>query len=133
MKNDPRIMSKGFVIINNNRFAVSLAIDENEQTNGLMHIEPPLTSMAFVYTRPQINKFWMHNVNDDLDILFCYKGKIIEIASGEAYSTRLLGKEQYSDLVIEFPTRINDTFRFKIGDDIKISLSKEAFGKLLAT
>lgn len=129
--NNTKLMNKGFVVINGNRFAVSLAIDEEEQTNGLMHIEPPLTSMAFVYTKPQINKFWMKNVNDDLDILFCYKGRIIEIVKAEAYSTRLVGKEQYSDLVVEFPVNVHEKFGFKIGDDIKISLSKEAFGKLL--
>lgn len=130
--NNTKSMNKGFVIINGNRFAVSLAIDENEQTNGLMHIEPPLTSMAFVYSTPQINKFWMKNVNDDLDILFCYKGKIIEIIKAEAQSTRLLGKDQYSDLVIEFPVPVADRYNFKVGDDVKMSLSKEAVGKLLS-
>ncbi len=124
-------MQKGYIIINGNKFAVSLAIDENEQTDGLMHIEPPLTSMAFIYTKPQINKFWMKNVNDDLDILFCYKGKIIEIVNANAYSTQLVGKDQYSDLVLEFPTNIHYKFGFKIGDDVKMSFSKEAFGKLL--
>ena len=130
--NNPGIMHKGYVIINGNRFKVSLAIDEQEQTDGLMYIEPPLTSMAFVYTKPQVNKFWMRGVKDDLDILFCYKNKIIEIVNAEADNMRLLGKDQYSDLVIEFPVSITNQYRFKVGDDVKMSFSKEAANKLLA-
>lgn len=130
--NNTTSMNKGYVIINGNRFAVSLAIDEEEQTNGLMYVDPPLTSMAFVYTKPQINKFWMKDVKDDLDILFCYKGKIIEIVKAEAQSTRLLGKDQYSDLVIEFPISIAERYGFRIGDDVKMSLSKEAARKLMS-
>lgn len=129
--NDPKAMSKGYVIIGSNKFAVSLAINEDEQTSGLMYIEPPLTSMAFVYTKPQINKFWMKDVKDDLDIIFAYKGKIIEICAADAGSTRLLGADQYSDLVIEFPTNIGDQYSFKVGDDVKMSLSKEAARRLL--
>ena len=88
--------------------------------------------MAFVYPTPQINKFWMKDVQDDLDILFCYKGKVIEIVNAEAMSTRLVGKDHYSDLVIEFPVHVSNKFRFKVGDDVKMSLSKHAVGKLLA-
>jgi len=131
--NNAKKMNKGFVIINGKRFPVLLAIDENEQINGLMDFDPPLTSMAFIYSKPQINRFWMKNVKDDLDILFCYKGKIIEIIKAEAYSTKLLGKDQYSDLVLEFPTSICNKHRFKIGDDVKISLSREAVDKLLVS
>jgi uncharacterized membrane protein (UPF0127 family) len=131
--NNFKKMDKGFVVINGNRFQAALAIDEQEQTNGLMHAPPPLTTMAFVYPKPQINKFWMKNVQDDLDILFCYKGKIIEIVKAEAMSTRLVGKDQYSDLVIEFPVHISQKYAFKIGDDVKMSLSKEAVGKILSS
>lgn len=130
--NNTKVMNKGIVMINGNRFSVSLAINEEEQTNGLMHIEPPLTSMAFIYAIPQINKFWMHNVKDDLDILFCYKGKIVEIVKAEAMSTRLVGKDQYSDLVIEFPVHISEKYNFKVGDDVKMSLSKEAVSKIIS-
>lgn len=124
-------MNTGYVIINGNRFRVSLAINEQEQVSGLMFVEPPLTSMAFVYSRPQINKFWMKNVKDDLDILFCYKGRVIEIVNASAGSTRLVGKDHYTDLVLEFPTKMHDRFNFKVGDDVKISLSKQAIAMLL--
>jgi uncharacterized membrane protein (UPF0127 family) len=130
--NNIKVMNKGIVIINSNRFTVSLAINEDEQVNGLMHIDPPLTSMAFVYTMPQVNKFWMNHVKDDLDILFCYKGKVVEIIQAEAMTTRLLGKEQYTDLIIEFPVHISDRYDFKVGDDVKMTLSKEAANKLLS-
>lgn len=130
--NNIKNMHKGFIMINGNRFAVRLALSEVEQADGLMHVDPPLVSMAFVYPTPQINKFWMRNVKDDLEILFCYKGKIIDIVKGSAQSTKLLGKEQYSDLVIEFPMQISSKYDFNVGDDIKISLSKEAVDKILA-
>jgi uncharacterized membrane protein (UPF0127 family) len=131
--NNIKKMDKGFVVINGNRFPVLLAIDEQEQTNGLMYVDPPLATMAFIYPKPQINRFWMKNVQDDLDILFCYKGKIIEIVKAEAMSTRLVGKDQYTDLVIEFPVHVAEKHRFKVGDDVKMSLSKEAVGKILSS
>ena len=130
--NNTKEMMKGYVSINDNSFAVSLALTEEEQTSGLMHIEPPLTSMAFVYPKPQINRFWMRNVKDNLDILFCYKGRIIDIVNAEAQSNRLLGKDVFTDLIIEFPTHIHDKFDFKVGDNVKMSLSKEAVKKLLS-
>lgn len=126
-------MDTGIVIINGNKLRVALAIDEKEQMDGLMHIEPPLTSMAFIYTKPQVNRFWMNNVKDHLDILFCYKGKVIEIVKATAMDTRLLGQQhQYSDLVLEFPPHISDRFNFKVGDDVKMSLSKTAVAKILS-
>lgn len=131
--NNIKQMNKGLIIINNNHFRVSLALDENEQTDGLMFVEPPLTSMAFVYSRPQINRFWMKNVQADLDIVFCYKGKIVEIVEASAQSTRLVGEHQYSDLVLEFPVCIREKFGFEVGDDVQMSLSKEAVTKLLAS
>lgn len=129
--NNLKSMDTGFVIVNNNKFRVYLAITEKEQMDGLMYIEPPLTSMAFIYPRPQVNRFWMKDVKSDLDIVFCYKGKIIEIVKAAAMDTTLVGKRQYSDLVLEFPPHIANRFNFKIGDDIKISLSKTAVNKIL--
>lgn len=130
--NNTKLMNKGLVTINGNKFVVSLAINQDEQEEGLMYISPPLTSMAFIYTLPQINKFWMKNVKADLDVLFCYKGKIIEIIKANAMSDEVFGENQYSDLVLEFPSSIGDEFDFQIGDDVKMSFTKEAALKILS-
>lgn len=125
-------MSKGYVIINGNHFPVTFAINEDEQTRGLMSVEPPLTSMAFIYPIPQVNRFWMKNVKADLDILFCYKGQIIDVVRGSSMSTRLLGPDTFSDLVVEVPAEMSEKHDFASGDDVKLILSKEALNKILA-
>jgi hypothetical protein len=96
-------MKSGFIYISNNLFETFLAISNEEQQRGLMYIEPPAPVMTFVYSHPQINKFWMANTKAPLDIVFCHDGKVSQICKGEPHSTRTVGADKYSDLVIEFP------------------------------
>jgi len=96
-------MKNGIVFINNNLFETLLAISSEEQEKGLMYVKSPPPTMTFVYQRPQINKFWMANTVSPLDILFCCAGKITQICYGEPNSTRMMGDDRPSDLVIELP------------------------------
>ena len=96
-------MKTGIISVGQNLFETLLAITAQEQERGLMYMQPPTPNMAFIYERPGINKFWMSNTPAQLDIVFCHDGKVTEICTGEPFSTRMIGSNQLSDLVIELP------------------------------
>ena len=108
-----------------------LAITQKEQETGLMHRDelPPL--MAFVYTEPRLNKFWMKNVSQPLDIIFCFKNKVVGIYRGDPYSTKLIGGSELSDLVLEFPAGTKEKMGMELGDEIEIEFEPKSISKIL--
>jgi uncharacterized membrane protein (UPF0127 family) len=96
-------MENGYIYVANNIFPSLLAISEEEQQKGLMFQPFPPPIMSFIYSCPKVNRFWMRNTEAPLDIVFCYQGEIQQICKGEPFSTQLIGDDQKSDLVIEFP------------------------------
>jgi uncharacterized membrane protein (UPF0127 family) len=95
-----------------------LAISNDEQERGLMGVPFPPPIMSFVYASPRINKFWMHRTPSPLDIVFVLNNKITSICSGEPYSTRIIGDENPSDLVVELPAGTCKTSGISVGDEI---------------
>ena len=108
-------MESGFIYIHNNVFPTLFAISSEEQTKGLMYQEFPPPVMSFVYSYPRVNKFWMSNTPSPLDIVFCHDNKITQICYGEPYSTRIIGNDSPSDLIIEFPYGTVKSSNIKIG------------------
>ena len=113
-------MKEGFVVINDNIFSTLLAVSSEEQARGLMYQEWPPPAMSFLYTRGQINKFWMKSTPSPLDIVFCYKGKVSEICYGEPYSTKIIGSDYYSDLIVELPYGTVKSANIKVGDSVEL-------------
>lgn len=113
-------MRSGIISVGDNLFEALLAISSQEQERGLMYVEPPTPNMAFIYAQPGINKFWMANTPAPLDIIFCHAGKVIDICTGEPYSTRMIGPNQFSDLVVEFPYGTARQSNIKIGHYISL-------------
>tara|TARA_R110000868_G_scaffold99024_4_gene272667 strand:- start:22380 stop:22754 length:375 start_codon:yes stop_codon:yes gene_type:complete len=113
-------MKNGYLNINDNIFQTLLAITDEEQNNGLMYIKPPTPVMSFVYSYPKINKFWMKNTPSPLDIVFCKNGQITQIHYGEPFSTRIIGDNEFSDLVIEFPIGTVHNMNIKIGNCVEL-------------
>lgn len=111
-------MEQGYIYIHNNIFPTLLAISSDEQSKGLMYEEWPPPVMSFVYAGPQVNKFWMKNTPSPLDIVFCHNGKVSQICQGEPNSTRIVGADTYSDLVIEFPLGTVNKSGIKIGQSV---------------
>jgi len=107
-------MEQGYIYIHNNVFPTLLAISSDEQAKGLMHREWPPPVMSFVYTTPNVNRFWMKNTPSPLDIVFCHKGKVAEICYGEPHSTQVIGS-QVSDLVIELPYGTVESTGIRVG------------------
>lgn len=113
-------MKEGFVYINNNVFATLLALSEEEQVKGLMYQEWPPPTMTFIYPMSKINKFWMHNTPSPLDIVFCHDNKVSELCYGEPFSTRMIGSNKFSNLIIEFPYGTVEKFNVKVGQEVDL-------------
>lgn len=110
-------MEHGYIYIYENIIPTLIAISAEEQSHGLMHQEWPPPVMAFVYTTPGVNRFWMKNTPSPLDIVFCHNGKVSEICYGEPNSTKVVGT-QLSDLVIELPHGTVDSIGVKVGHEV---------------
>lgn len=117
--------------IGNKVFKTLLAVSEREQQRGLMFIDPPTPVMAFVYSRSQVNKFWMANTKAPLDIVFSHKGIIKQICKGEPFSTTMIGDNTLSDLVVEFPQGTCEKEGISVGQEIRFfGKIPNAFGNL---
>jgi len=111
-------MKKGYICISEKVFSTLLAVSPKEQEAGLMYQPWPPPVMSFVYSKPKVNNFWMHNTPSPLDIIFCKEGKIVDIRKGEPYSTSLIGVNDVTDLIVEFPHGTAKKFGFKPNDTI---------------
>jgi uncharacterized membrane protein (UPF0127 family) len=111
-------MESGYIFIEDNVFPTLLAISADEQSKGLMFEKFPPPIMSFIYTEPQINKFWMKNTPSPLDIIFCCDGEIKQICVGEPYSTQTIGGDNPSNLVIELPFGIVHQSVIKLGNKV---------------
>lgn len=118
------------IVINGKLFNTLFAISQEEQEIGLMGVRWPPPIMSFPYKSPQINKFWMKNTVSPLDIIFANNGIIIDIQAGEPLSTKLIGGNYFSDLVIEMPLGTCELHGISIGDKISYNLSQASFNKL---
>lgn len=109
-------MKNGYIYIGANIFQTLFAVSMEEQSRGLMYIDPPVPTMSFIYQMPQVNKFWMSNTKAPLDIIFCHNGKVSEICYGEPFSTKIIGSDHFSDLVIELPYGTVEKCGIKLGE-----------------
>lgn len=126
-------MEKGYVYVNSQIFPTLLAISEDEQAQGLMHKAWPPPVMAFVYGFPRVNKFWMKNTPSPLDIVFCFQGKVRQICTGEPHSTSIIGSDDLSDLVIEFPHGTVNSSGIKLGQNaLLVKPTPEELKKIIA-
>jgi uncharacterized membrane protein (UPF0127 family) len=126
-------MEQGYICLNEIIFSTLFALSAEEQSRGLMYQPHPAPIMSFVYPRPQINKFWMHQTPSSLDIVFCCDGKVSQICRGEPYSTRIIGSDDYSDLVVEFPYGTASSIGLKVGHAIElVKPNKEELQKVIA-
>lgn len=109
-----------------------LALTADEQAKGLQYAAWPPPVMSFVYATSRINKYWMHKVPSPLDIVFSNKGIITSICYGEPYSTRIIGDDNPSDLIVEFPLDTCKELGIKIGDSIKLECGEKSQMRIFA-
>jgi len=104
-------------------FDTLVAITIDEQIKGLMFKPWPPPVMVFPYKNADYRKFWMKNTPSPLDIIFVKGGRIIGIFKGEPMTTRCVGPNEPSDLVVELPYGTVDKLNISIGDDVMVSYS----------
>ena len=111
---------KKFLEINNYTFLAKVASSSFEKKYGLMfNVNPEI--LAFEYTEPKINKIWMKNTFVPLAIVFACQNQIIEIAKGNPLDLTVIGPDQATDLIVEFPLEMFKTLSLSKNDYIKLS------------
>jgi uncharacterized membrane protein (UPF0127 family) len=119
-----------YLIINSELlFSPELAISMDQQEKGLMNRTNLPDVMAFLYPEPRINKFWMKNTPMPLDIVFVYDNKVAEICTGEPQSLSIIGSDNPSDLVLEFPYGTCERLNIQVGDDVRLFLNENDLEK----
>lgn len=120
------------IVIGNKAFPVLVALTPEEQSQGLMWKKWPPPVMAFPGSL-QVRKFWMKNTPSPLDIVFCRDNRIISVCKGEPFSTTLIGPEDTSDLVIEFPAGTIDAIGVDVGDCATLKYSVKTAARLIGS
>lgn len=121
-------MKSSFVKIKDYTIPTLLAISDEEQQTGLMYRKELPPSMSFIYSTPKLNKFWMKNTYCPLDIVFIKNNKILEIHKGEPMSTKIIGPDTLTDLIVELPYGTCSKLGVSIGDKVylpAIEIEKE--------
>lgn len=127
-------MEQGHLYIDQSIYPTLLAISEAEQERGLMYQKYPPPVMSFIYSAPKVCKFWMKNTPSPLDILFCKSGQVIDICKGEPHSTKTIGGDYLTDLVIELPYGTAQKENIEIGSRVGlVKPTKEELKKICAT
>lgn len=111
-------MKFSFIKIKNHTIPTLLAISDEEQQIGLMYRKELPPSMSFIYNYPKLNKFWMKNTYCALDIVFCKHGKIVDIHKGEPLSTKTIGPDCLTDLIVELPYGTCSSLGVAVGDEV---------------
>jgi len=110
-------MKNGIILLGTKAFNTLLALTEEEKQKGVMFMDP-VPIMSFVFSSPRYNKFWMKNCSLPIDMIFCYKGKVIDIKKGEPHSEEAIGPNHPTDLIVEAPYGFCKTHCISIGDEI---------------
>lgn len=113
-------------------FPTLVAVTEQEQRQGLMYRKWPLPIMTFPYRTAAPRRFWMQNTTSPLDIVFCKANRVIGIFQGEPMSTKLIGPDEPSDLVIELPVGTAGRLGLETGDYVGFAPTKETLARLVS-
>ena len=119
---EPR--SNEFALIHSSTFSnllVKIAFDIKSKQIGLMHIKKlkDYNGILFIYNKPQIVKFWMHNTYLPLDIIFIDDENIISsIKKGNPMEKKLISSEINIAAVLEIPKGCAKKLKIKKGERI---------------
>lgn len=114
-------------------FPTKVAITESEQRIGLMYQEWPPPIMVFPYNVAAPRRFWMKNTISPLDIVFCKANHVVGIFKGEPMSTKLVGPNENSDMVVELPAGTAERLGLEIGDYVGYSPTMETMAKQIVS
>jgi uncharacterized protein len=117
------------IIINDKSVKVEIADSLDKQIQGLSNRSslPPDTGMLFVFSKAQIQKFWMKDMNFPLDIIWIDNNKIVNISPNLA-PEGAAPANTYSSIyncnyVLEVNAGFSEKNNIKIGDYVKYNLN----------
>jgi uncharacterized protein len=116
---------KDTISIKGQVFPTEVAVTEAEQSLGLMFREWPPPIMVFPYKDAAPRRFWMKNTISPLDIVFCKANQVVGIFRGEPLSTKLIGPNEPSDLVVELPAGTASRLGLSVGDYVGFAPTKK--------
>lgn len=98
---------------------VKVAITSDEQSSGLMFVSKA-EPMAFPFNRSAVRSFWMKDTIVPLDIIFSFKGIVTAVLKGEPLSTKHIGPNTITDLVVELPYGLAADAGAYVGAKVKL-------------
>jgi uncharacterized protein len=104
-------------------FNLEIASTPYDQEIGLMHRESldPDHGMIFVFSQPESNGFWNHDVHFPLDLIFLdVHGVIVSLKHMDAYSEVNVGSDQPYYYTIELNAGTAHRLGLKVGDQLAI-------------
>lgn len=119
-----------YIICNNHKIEnIDFAISPEEQEKGLMFESSPRI-LVFLYKKPKVRKFWMKNCDFPLDIAFIKNNKVFSIIKGSPNSEELIGPDEETNYVIEFPESYCKDNNIREGDEIYLKLNADVLKRL---
>jgi len=104
-------------------FKIEVAETEAQEQRGLMYRTsmPDDHGMLFIFDKPDIINFWMHNTRIPLDIIFLDKdGKVLVIHNRQPMDDTGMGPDSPAQYVIELNLGAADKLGLKKGDKVEI-------------
>ena len=105
------------------QFSVAVADDNDERSQGLMHVEKMAQSagMLFIYERPQTVRFWMKNTLIPLDMIFADETGTVQKVheNAEPLSERLIPGGRDIQYVLEVNGGVAARFGIGPGDQLR--------------
>lgn len=122
-------MASDFLLLPEQELPVRVAITLIDHQMGLM-FQKQAFPMIFPYRKARYCDFWMKNTSCPLDILFCYRDRVIAIERGEPFSTNLISSGAPCDLVVELPAGQASQLGLQIQSQLRVRYSLGTLGAL---
>lgn len=114
------------LIIGKNKITIDVVDNFFSRAKGLSGREslPPDHGMLFVFSFPQPQSFWMHDMKFDLDIIWISKGKVVEITENVPSPSKtnnvpkIVTPKVLADQVLEVPAGFAASHGIKVGDEV---------------
>ncbi len=124
----PTVKNKAQIEIGNNRLEVEIADTPLLQAKGLSGRAslPEKSGMLFVFSKPDIQKFWMAGMRFPLDIIWINDNTVLEIVTlnpptAQAPAPESWSSKKFADRVLELNAGLAEKLGITVGTKINIS------------
>jgi hypothetical protein len=115
------------VTINNHQFKAYIADTPEKQSQGLSDITSmfPEEGMQFIYNTPAIYKFWMKDMNFNLDFVWIRDGKIVDLTENMSSDlidqVKTISPKVPADSMLELNAGQIYKNGLKVGDEVVVN------------